>query len=159
VPGDVALVTWRAQGKEHTDVRIRAKSASVGDVWWGGNGWIGDASAKGARRLVVIDPEDREQVEALCRAEAAEYEVRLTALQPEEITAMQAALRSLIADPKPEEPLGLGAVVVEPDGKRWVRIESADSSEPWREKPWACGPVRCHWQGVDAVKVLSEGVQ
>ena len=64
---------------------------------------------------------------------------------------VQTALRSLIADPKPAEPMGLGAVVEDADGKRWLR---SGSESWWRVDMMAASD----WSGIAAVKVLSEGV-
>lgn len=58
--------------------------------------------------------------------------------------------------PKPSEPAGLGAVVVDRDGHRWVRIDSIDgSSHPWESLQLG---IR-EYADIDAVEVLSEGVQ
>ena len=59
-------------------------------------------------------------------------------------------------DPKPpEEPLGLGAVVEDADGRRWVR---ADDDDPeWRR---ADGDGRWrYWSQVNAVRILSDGYE
>jgi hypothetical protein len=60
-----------------------------------------------ARPLVVIDPEDREQIDRLVRA----FWDANTDDGDADLDYMQAALRSLVTDPKPDEPQGLGAVV------------------------------------------------
>ena len=114
-------------------------------------------SARDVRPLVVIDPEDREQVERLARGWHAEREhaIRWEKLsqhdRDESIRTQQAALRSLITPPRPEEPTGLGAVVEDEDGVTWVR--SGDGY--WHDSDG--GTAR--WDAVKAVKVLSEGVQ
>ena len=61
--------------------------------------------------------------------------------------------------PKPPEPTGLGAVVEDAEGKRWVRVPQHDHdlNKPWRDAEM--GAIRRHWQIVDAIRVLSEGVQ
>jgi hypothetical protein len=68
---------------------------------------------------------------------------------------MQAALRSLIAPPKPPEPQGLGAVVEDAEGRRWVRVNALI---PW---PYEKGDTRVSWTAVAPapVRVLSEGVK
>ena len=108
------------------------------------------------RPLVVIDPEDREQVERLALAYVRVFTlgdpiehstVRICANQ------MQQALREF-ADPKPpkpEEPLGLGAVVETPCGKRYVR--QVDGW--WRGESHGS----LNWAALDVFRVLSEGVQ
>lgn len=157
-PGDVAMV--RGDGDEDV-VAI-----------WQGTQWATEHAnyfsdfQVNARPLVVIDPEDREQVERL----TADYDAAVIRMNndpdPRDVTpaqratAMQAALRSLIVPPKPDEPTGLGAVVEDADGDRWVRVETAEPGDPcWffnaREEDAAC----CHYSDIAAVKVLSEGVR
>lgn len=104
------------------------------------------------RRLVVIDPEDPEQVERLLSA----YYERCDTGGHRGAGAFQAALREF-ADPKPpkpEEPTGLGAVVEDAEDSKWVRIESRTGW--WWRNP--AGQNR-RWPEIDAVRVLSEGVQ
>lgn len=103
--------------------------------------------------LVVIDAEDREQVERLFRILAS-----LTHLADAE--RVQAALREFAnpTPPKPPEPTGLGAVVEDAKGDLHVRTDSEYA--PWlggRYVP-SVGRYRA-WRDIDAVKVLSEGVQ
>lgn len=104
------------------------------------------------RPVVVIDPEDREQVERLtkayCDARDGDNDLyRVSAI-------LQAALRSLIAPPKPEEPTGLGAVVEDAEGNLWVQVyekglwQRSDDRDVWTV-----------WEKFSAVRVLSEGVQ
>jgi hypothetical protein len=60
--------------------------------------------------------------------------------------------------PKPAEPIGLGAVVEDSDGVRWVRLtDDGDVNKHWRRADM--GAVLRHWQIVDAVKVLSNGIK
>lgn len=56
--------------------------------------------------------------------------------------------------PKPDEPMGLGTVVEDAEGHRWVRLHSGDGV------PW-CGGLNKHreYAAIDAVRVLSVGVQ
>lgn len=81
-----------------------------------------DEVADDLRRLVVIDPEDREQVERLAQAYLDKFgsgnSVAAIANQ------MQAALREFVK-PTPEpltEPTDLAARVVDKDGDTWARI-------------------------------------
>lgn len=100
------------------------------------------------RPLVVIDPEDREQVTRLAFAIAERCG---------NTDGVQAALRSLIEPSRPEEPTGLGAVVESADGELFVRHGIADEDE---ETGWCDSQgVGRSWARVNAVKVLSEGVQ
>lgn len=106
--------------------------------------------------LVVLDPEDREQAERLLIASWAG--IRKGPASDEEIDRAQAALRSLVAPPRPEEPMGLGALV-EADysggrGRaRWARSEGHS---------WVCltpgwvGEL-CQWSSLVDPRVLAEG--
>jgi hypothetical protein len=121
--------------------------------------WVcqcGDASAiagDDARPLVIIDPEDREQVERLV---AAFTEQHGAPQGGNRFNAMQVALRSLLGPPKPPEPKGLGAVVEDADGQRWVRVNIATGTAEWR----ACDyhGTTCRYADIAAVRILSEGV-
>src|SRR5690348_2045025 len=86
------------------------------------NALPGSASARSARPLAVIDPGDREAVRRVLKLFGQQF----TAWTPEldsNVTKLQAALREFAnpTPPKPEEPTGLGAVVEDRDGIRWVR--------------------------------------
>ena len=109
--------------------------------------------AKSLAPLIVIDPDDREQVERLARLLWPHYSKSESArLAKADIT--QAALRSLVAAPKPPEPPGLGAVVEDVNGDLWVRLDT--------EGVWACASdenkTATYWPTIAAVRVLSEGV-
>ena len=70
--------------------------------------------------------EDRERVDDLidaCDRNAIITAAANPAILPRatRIELMQAALRSLVAEPEPEEPTGLGAVVKDGRGWRWMR--------------------------------------
>ena len=140
-PGDVAMLRLDAE----TEIRVSRER----DGWRGAKGTFYDP-ALSARPLVVIDPEDREQVEQLSDAY---WKVRLQ--DRTRTDALQAALRNLAkpTPPKPEEPTGLGAVVEDTWGHLYVRTGSQVA--PWcnvREEQ------TCTWDHVNAVCVLSEGV-
>lgn len=116
------------------------------------------------RPAVVIDPEDPEQVGALAAAyrDAEESGPLPDAPMNMPQLRMRAALRSLIADPKPEEPLGLGAVVEDAEGYIYVRgyPVSDTYTHPWHVVD-PCANLGAGWWTYDAiaaVKVLSEGV-
>jgi hypothetical protein len=115
-----------------------------------GNDWYVN-TIDGARPLVVIDPEDREQVKEIAR---------LSAL-PIAWTALRDALREFASPtpPKPDEPQGLGAVVEDDSGLRWTRVEPAEqfSHNPWY--PALDIEVQPQeYRNIDVVRVLSEGV-
>jgi hypothetical protein len=64
--------------------------------------------------------------------------------------------------PKPVEPQGLGAVVRDNADDHWVRTSPFVTSHrnDWiRAGGTATGGDKRHWDGIDAVEVLSEGVQ
>lgn len=113
--------------------------------------------AGNARPLVVIDPEDREQVERLYRTYAS--------IEPNGQMRgsdfMQAALREFAnpKPPKPEEPQGQGAVVEDEDGARWLRrIEGGRN--PWMFYDKAAKSTTARdWPEITAVRVLSPGVE
>ena len=113
-----------------------------------------------ARPLVVIDPEDREQVERLLECVLDTDLGDGEAVEDEDVTEMQRALREFAnpTPPKPEEPRGLGAVVEDADGNRWVRADQKVSERfPWIKWRGATG----NWEkyaDIDAVKILSDGV-
>lgn len=137
------------------------------EFWLHSNGMIANhEGCEGAdvwckpRRVAVIDPDDREQVDRLSASYdiALRYEGTVGPTVDESAIAMQAALREFAnpTPPKPEEPMGLGAVVEDADGDRWVRVNVATGMQEWRCCD-ADGEFR-RWVGVDAVRVLSEGV-
>ena len=108
--------------------------------------------------LVVIDPDDREQVERLVTLLRNSGGFREVMGEATVYAAVRQSLRSLIEPPKPEEPTGDGAVVEDRMGHRWVRIagpEAEVDSKPWRHR----GHTARTWAHVNAVRVLSEGVQ
>ena len=107
------------------------------------------------RPVVVLDPENDADADRLAAAMRRNVWTGLDDAAP--LDLMKAVLLDLAAPPvlKPAEPTGLGAVVEDVQGERWVRVEHlrADGC-PWRIRygTWQ------NWSGVDAVRVLSEGV-
>ena len=105
--------------------------------------------------VVVIDPEDDAAVIDLCGAYASVDHTVGT-------RSMRDALRSLLTTPKPPEPLGLGAVVEDVEGVKWLRMPPTVGPNPWCS--WggvvrsAGGRADRDYPRIDAVKVLSEGV-
>lgn len=118
------------------------------------------------RPLAVIDYEDAEAVERL--AEAL-YVCGLTVdgAQINPTLGVEAGFKAGMYDrvaealrefaqptpPKPEEPLGLGAVVEDADGRKWLRYPGM-FSEPWSSPDLPS----FKWSDIAAVKVLSEGL-
>lgn len=152
-PGDVALVEC-SDGEWRQATCERHGSCADLLVWRFPDRVYRHVSNGPARPLVIIDPEDHEQVRRINDAQNREYIRRgVPVAADEDVEVLQAALRSLIADPKPDEPLGLGAVVVDANGTRWIR--TGDCSLDWvTEFNTETHP----WSKIAAVRVLSEGV-
>lgn len=160
-PGDVALVNDCTRPDAPWKPATCLEPAIPGEretVWrlhdTGGRVW---GSVSEARPLVVIDPEDREQVARLLD----DYWERVTSnyvLSVEQKRdAMQAALREFAnpAPPKPAEPTGLGAVVEDAEGDFWVYTGLRDADDArW----FYHGLNRRKYAAIHAVRVLSEGV-
>lgn len=161
-PGDVAVVCNADSGLNGLLAMRAAADDERPEAWVvGEKSWLSMAFAsRELRRVVVIDPEDREQV----RAFTTDYDAAVIRMNsdpdprvvtPEQrVTAMQAALRSLLAPPKPDEPTGLGAVVEDSEGTRWVRVQD-EYARPWFIPG---GISTATWDDLTAVRVLSEGV-
>ena len=81
---------------------------------------------------------------------------RETGLDSPAIIADQ--IEAQLPKPKPEEPKGLGAVVKDRNGVRWVRVDpntDDDVDGAWESE---FAPVNLRWSRIDVVEVLSEGV-
>lgn len=111
------------------------------------------------RPLVVIDPEDREQVGQLADLfdGAVDGGSGWTG-------AMQAALREFanLTPPKPEEPTGHLAVVEDVDGVRWVNWRDPRDGAVAHDRHWQSSEMDaekwCNYSDINVVRVLSEGV-
>lgn len=148
-PGDVAMVTVGYEANRH-----------VG--WFDGSGWryatdlwaSSDPAIVTARPLVVIDPEDREQVERLLSlTDGCFNDVRVDGTGPTAVDLAQIRLREFASPtpPKPDEPTGLGAVVEDAKGGLYLL---AHPGEAWMQV--GIGSL-CRWRDIDAVKVLDDG--
>lgn len=83
----------------------------------------GHAVYKTTRPLLVIDPEDREQVRSILDAYYADIDGEADRRVSDELAEnMQSALRTLV-QPEDPEPTGLGAVVEDSRGVRYVRVD------------------------------------
>ena len=128
------------------------------------DGWCGISHH--CKAVVVIDPEDREQVERLIRLFQVEQfggQYGSHSLDETSISNMQAAIREFAnpEPPKPDEPLGLGAVVRAPWNDHvdlWLRTtgDRPGSDHVWQNqranniwRTWADFP--------SSVEVLSSG--
>src|SRR5690606_604511 len=90
------------------------------------------------RPLVVIDPDDVTQTDAVLRSlkylAMNQGVLHLTLEQlfgDEQSSLFQAALREFAnpTPPKPDEPTGLGAVVEDANGEKWVRTGKPSHSQ------------------------------
>lgn len=117
--GDVALVEAGCWANRKIALRLAEGWAHFNGVSLDDTGIV-----TALRPLVVIDPEDREQVRALADLAFPEVQGNTNRLQE--------ALRSLVAEPEPEEPTGLGAVVRDGNGSDWVRIYQHVDCNDWR---------------------------
>lgn len=101
------------------------------------------------RPLVVIDPDEEATASRLLESlDGMSFATHACGAR----SCLQAALRSLIAPPKPAEPQGLGAVVEDASGLRWVLVYEKGL---WQSRQDANS--RSTWEGVDAVRILSAG--
>lgn len=157
-PGDVVLVdgehvglVWREGGEDMLSLIYADGGGDACSVY------LGNATV---RRLVVIDPGDREQVERLTKAlvEAAHADGNFIVSDNGihgDTTAR--ALREFAqpTPPKPDEPLGLGAVVEDADGDFWVYAGLRDDDDKrWWRHAWN----KRKYDAINVVRVLSEGI-
>ena len=150
-PGDVAAV-------QCSDGKWRQAMFNLYQgrwTWSFGDATLRDADTSVARPLVVIDPENREEVERLGKT--------LFAAGFTATGRLQDALREF-ADPKPpkpEEPTAKWSVVVDRDGDEWVRLLAPSFMDGWvraEDLPGLVSRWTCY-ADINAVRVLSEGVQ
>jgi len=160
-PGTVAVATvWGVP-----NVRVIAYHDDFGDWHWfssiraGAGRFHEPDQVTDVRPLVVLDPEkfsghlsdsyeDGVETAIQCLRETGS---RVAGLLADQIEAQT-------KPPKPEEPLGLGAVVEDAEGQVWVRFKTAEI-RPWRRN-WPGDDVWSSefFSDIDAVRVLSEGV-
>ncbi len=153
-PGDVAVNEKFGHRGIFVANCTRHDEASSPSHWHNESG-LYDEPSDNRRPLVVIDPEDRGQVERLGRAYVETWLGPREEASVETIDQMQAALRSLVTPPKPDEPQGLGAVVVADNEVEYVHLGSG---------LWTYGTTDGPAQGfaydqISAVRILCEGVQ
>ena len=152
--GDVAMVEC-SDGEWRPAFYLPATLSGYPN-WRFADGMLRDAGLSRARPLVVIDPEDREQVERL-----AERIGHLWRSENYVADVVQAALREFAnpTPPKPEEPTGLGAVVEDSDGDLWTSVTNKGASDRWQPNNLRSDSERREWDDLAAVRVLSEGIQ
>lgn len=160
-PGQLAMLTLRT-GVEKPAVRVEP-AGEEGWVWhllgeeFPG---VADSAVTRARPLVVMDPEDREQVERLAQAyhecdHIAPWSELHNVTRVAITDALVFALRSLIAPPKPEEPTGKWAVIEDGGGRCLIRSAWASSDRPWNVL--GTGDY-LDYADINVVRVLSQGV-
>ncbi len=115
--------------------------------------------------VVLIDPESDGESEAIVTAfvAAGVWEIIPAAVENSHHyrrVQVQAALRSLVTPPKPDEPQGLGAVVEDAAGDRWVHVCDCRGLNGMPNKDWQRrGEVRQSvYSDISAVRILSDGV-
>ncbi len=153
-PGTVAVATVR--GEPNVRVMRRDDRIWMAPTTISGANVHHDHEVTDVRPLVVLDLDetDREVLPKWLRRNAdLDGLARDVARQVEEQVTAQDRARY----PKPEEPSGLGAVVKDRAGTRWVRRCTChlDPARDWSP----CGEDRLHrYDEIDAVEVLSKGV-
>lgn len=141
IDGTPRIVTWRKGSYLDVDSGLY---------------YMDDPGVRDLRPLVVLDPESAEDI----REFALAYREAPT-VSGSFFDTVQGALRAL-ADPKPAEPTGLGAVVRDRKGATYVRVavhfDGWAAGEMWRR---VGGEVnadkRRAWSDIDVAEVLSEG--
>ena len=115
--------------------------------------WWAESDITDVRPLVVLDPESESDCRRLLEAALDHSSAAIPTMQ-----TLRNILRSL-ADPKPAEPTGLGAVVLDSAGRHWVRANSWNL--PWVYQAGAVEPDEYiderKWTDLDVAEVLSEG--
>lgn len=172
----VAEVTALVADQPMTGTAVRWKYGWLIVDEAGCHALVHDRAVIGVRPLVVIDPEDREQVERLAIAytviasarsgdEYRAWENRSKEARARIRTELAAALREFAnpTPPKPDEPTGLGAVVEDERGRRFVRIDPEDARFPWvlARDPKSNAFNWTDFGGLDGaerITVVSEGV-
>lgn len=157
-PGDVAVASYDGEVKVYLRQR-KGAFAGATDRWMSSDGTVSKAFglADWHRLLVVIDPEDAEQVNRLADAFCAARWSHMPGsdeCDPLTRSAMREALSEYLrpTPPRPDEPQGLGAVVEDAKGLNWIRIHPGGPA-------WVNGYQRwAEWSEVDAVRVVSPGV-
>lgn len=132
-PGDVAMVTWNDASLASGRREIKTSIAIRDDGHWvfGWNTCLADDQIAdprieaNVRPLLVIDPENREQVTQICDL------IPWLGTAPNLVDDMQAALRSMLV-PEPEEPTGAGSVVRDSRSATWIRMGTSPDAA------WIC---------------------
>lgn len=160
-PGTVAVATVR--GVPNVRVIRRATGWASGVEIDGTRVFHPDRipAVTDVRPLVVLDLGDLAGIRATLQ-DAASLMVR-GGINRRRLAELIDQIEQQTRPPKPAEPTGLGAVVEDAEGQKWLRV---DWVNPWSlAKPQERRDGRMlhgshvTWDRIDAVKVLSEGVQ
>ena len=153
-PGDVAMVN-DSTGADDWQLGICSGGGETGRARWRiprGEVW---SSVTDVRPLVVIDPEDREQV---ARLAWAFWDARPDDDGEADIAYMRHALREIASPTPPEvdEPTAIGSQVETATGIRYTRFSDSEacSNGDWINQD----AVIVQWSDISAVRVLSPGV-
>lgn len=147
--GQFAVVTVR--GQQHNAVRDSSGAWLVGDIEDLRILDDGDGLVTVVQLMPTLDMRDQRTL------------TRFRELLGEEAvkTTNRAVARALVAlTPRPPEPVGLGAVVVDLDGKRWLRDGmDADDGKAWFWAPDATGKgwERRQYDEIQVLEVRSIG--
>ena len=156
-PGTVAMVT---DGRGEYLALRRTPGAT--SYWVGNVRHATDGKVTSVRPLLVLDPDDPDQMRELVDNFFVALSGRTYRNHARDIDDMRAAVVTMLPFPtpvKPAEPTGLGAVVEDAEGKTWVRGLGRDGTGvTWIRADSPLPKGRCPWSQVNAVKVLSEGV-
>lgn len=165
-PGDMVVATVRGVQNVRM-VRERYKSSlsesGVRDGWWipappnlDFRPGVRDDEITDARPLVVIDPENEAQVTRLANALVDSHADHRYGVHQDWLS-VQAALREF-ADPKLEEPTGLGAAVelVKPEAHEWARAVHVGGGL-WMFFDSSGSGGRVRWENLNVVRVISGG--
>lgn len=159
-PGTVAMVT---DGRgEYLALR---RTSGATSYWVGNVRHATDGKVTSVRPLLVLDPDDPDQMRELVDNFFVALSGRAYRNYARDIDDMRAAVVTMLPKPtpvKPAEPTGLGAVVMDyPTGRSetWVLIYVSDYPEIRLWRRCGDGEERTTWAKFsNAVKVLSEGV-
>lgn len=155
-PGDVAMLTLRTRGGKRLPAMFvdpPAQGLYCWHLFGNKTPGIGEGAVTKAEPLLIIDPEDRENLNAIVRA-----------VWPGSGSAsagrLKDVLRSRLA-PRPEEPTGLGAVVEDSDGSLWINWRDPRSVGV-HERPWVLvhdSHTSREWEDITVVREHSPGAR
>jgi len=153
-PGTLAKVTF--EGKEYVafwdDCNEQWVSSTLFRLYANDRHPVTDV-----RPLVVLDPEDRDQMVTLHETLSGTKGVTWHGWPEILRDVLRRYAEAQTKPPKPPEPRGLGAVVEDAEGQVWVRFKTAEI-RPWRRNWPGYSSFGAFFRDIDAVKVLSEGV-